>query len=604
MVVKSSVCLRRAVLSFLAVAAVTMSAQTGIAAKPGRKVKAVKSEPFEPVASAPDFAVWKKYVFRDRLALKTGKGEDGEYFLTVNGVLPKGDTTWNMVSPPIAIPEGAHEFVVSVEIKCEWAIRDHGKSGDKAENSITWFDAEHKKISSQGMPHMATGGSDGFERVREWGKIPEGARFCKIKYGFDSPNLKAGEVVTYRSFSFETVLAGSSRASEFEREWRENAWARKNFASRGAPVLYGDEPLPSKPDIPAVTLRDDGFTLVDGKPFFPIGVYNVKRGTCNSNSLDRAFADLKAAGFNFAQTYADAYEPEFMEAVRKHGMKLWVRARPGDTNFLNSGRSNPNILAWYLGDDSSRTVKPLVMRDRNASVKAADPFRITCQADSVKAREPMSNYAAYVPYSDVFMPEIYPVYGHAGDISDTTCVARTIMDMQRIAADVRQFNDGRPRGCWPIIQYFSGWNKWFHFPSREQLFAMTWASIVHGANGVVYYIYNGTSINKKTGLKNKGITETPETWRNISDLVAQLNEWMPVLLERTPKEQPKVEILEGPKRDPLDVDASVTCLYKVHEGKGRLIAVNATTEKVTARFRLPDGSVFTHSFGPFEVLLR
>ena len=57
------------------------------------------------------------------------------------------------------------------------------------------------------------------------------------------------------------------------------------------------------PDAPRATLRDDGITLIDGKPFFPIGAYAVSRREFNGNDLDRAFRDLKAAGFNFAHTY-------------------------------------------------------------------------------------------------------------------------------------------------------------------------------------------------------------------------------------------------------------------------------------------------------------
>jgi len=588
-------------LAFVAYAIAVLSPSCAQAAKP-RKAK-TPLPPAAPVAAAPDFAQWKVWNYKNRLGIETGRDADGAYFLALHGTTNRADKAWSMSSPQLAIPDGAHEFVVSVEIKCEWAIKDHGKAGDKAENAIAWFDGAGKKLSSQGMPHMATGGSSGFEKIREWGKIPDGAKSCKVKFGFNSPDLKGGETATYRAFSFETVPEGQSRAAEFEAAYRDNACLRETFMKRG-PATPPAAPPPGGAVGPSVTLRDDGFVLVDGKPFFPIGVYNVKHATVNSNSLDIAFADLKAAGFNMAQTYVDAYAPEFVEAAKKHDMKLWVSARRLDERFYDVGRRNPQILAWYVGDDSSHSVPPLAMRDNCAAIKAADPLRLTCQADSLKASEPLSNYAAYVTYSDVFMPEIYPVYGHKGDKSDATCVARVIMDMKCVASDVRQFNDGRPRGCWPIIQYFSGWNKWFHFPTREQLFAMTWASVVHGAHGVMYFIYSGTSVNRKTGLKNCGITETPETWKNISDLATQLKEWSPIIMERTPREQPKVEILAGPKRDPLDVDASVTCLYKVHDGKGRLIAVNACPEPVTAKIALPGSETVEKAFAPFEVFLK
>ena len=591
--------LRRAQMALAICVVVAISSSCALA----KKRTKMPPKPIAPVASAPNFADWNIWNYKKRLAVKTWRETDGNFYLSVHGTPLKGDSAWSASSPALVIPEGAHEFVVSFDVKCKWALKDHGKKGDKAENSISWFDADGNKISVQGMPHMTTAGSSDFERIREWGKIPEGAKSCKVKVGFNSPNLKDGDSAQYRAFSFETVPAGQSRATEFEALWRDNAHMRAVFVNRG-PATTPPAPPPGGASGIEVKLRDDGFATVDGKPFFPIGVYNVKHATVNSNSLDRAFADLKAVGFNMAQTYVDGYAPEFLEAAKKNDMKLWVSARRLDERFYEVGRRHPQILAWYIGDDSSHGVPPLVMRDNNAAIKAADPLRITCQADSLKAIEPISNYAAYVTYSDVFMPEIYPVYGHKGDPSDATCVARTIMDMKCIAKDVRQFNDGRPRACWPILQYFSGWNKWFHFPTREQLFAMTWASVVHGANGVMYFIYNGTSVNKKTGRKNCGITETPETWRNISELTTTLKEWSPILLERTPAEQPKVEILEGPKRDPLDIDASVTCLYKVHDGKGYLIAVNACPETVKARFTMPGGETFEKTFSSFEVLLK
>ena len=559
--------------------------------------------PSAPIASAPDFAAWKVWNYKNRLRFEKGRDVDGAYFLTVHGTTNRADKAWSMTSPHLIIPESAHEFVLSVEIKCKWALKDHGKEGNKVENAIFWFDADMKQMPIQTMPHMATGGSSGFEKIREWGKIPSGAKSCKIKFGFNSPDLKDGDHASYRSFTFETVPSGQSRAAEFEALWRENAWAREKFMARG-PAAVPPAPPPGGASGTAVTLRDDGFALVDGKPFFPIGVYNVKHAEFNSNSLDVAFADLKAVGFNMAHTYVDGYAPEFLDAAKKHDMKLWVSARRLDSRFYDIGRHHPQIIAWYIGDDSSCAVPPLAMRDNHAAIKAADPLRLTCQADSLKASQTLSNYAAYVTYADVFMPEIYPVYGHKGDPSDVTCVSRVILDMKRVASDVRQFNDGKPRACWPIIQYFSGWHKWFHFPSREQLFAMTWASVVHGGHGVMYFIYNGTSVNKKTGRKNCGITENRETWKNISELATLLKEWSPIIMAQTPREQPKVEILEGPKSAPLDVDASVTCLYKIHDGKGRLIAVNACPENVRARITLPCGETFEKVFAPFEVLLK
>ena len=350
--------------------------------------------------------------------------------------------------------------------------------------------------------------------------------------------------------------------------------------------------------VPKVTLRDDGATLVDGKPFFPIGIYSVCKRGFNGHSFDKAFAGLKEAGFNFAHTYGDAYDPEFLAAAGKHGIKLWVHARMPDDRLLKIGRMEPSIMAWYLGDDTASHRTPQELMDNNAAIKAVDAFRITCQADVISSDLHISRYAAYVRGTDVFMPEIYPVRKKAGDGSDKTCVAEAIRDMKRVASDVRTFGDGKPRGCWPIIQYFKGWGDWGHFPDERQLAAMTWASVIHGANGVTWYTYGGT----RDG--NEGVTSTPERWRAISKLAQELKRYSPVLLERTSRAQPTVETIEGPKKDPLGREPSVSVLLKVHKGKPYLFAVNASPESVTARIRLPDGNAFTERFPPFGVLIR
>ena len=339
------------------------------------------------------------------------------------------------------------------------------------------------------------------------------------------------------------------------------------------------------PSTPNVTLRDDGATLIDGEPFFPIGLYAVQKREFNGNDFDRAFAGLAAGGFNFAHTYGKI-DREFLDAAHRHGLRLWCAAREPDAFFMDVMRHHPAALAWYLGDDTSDNTTPEELLERQSAVNAADPTRITCQADPVGPKEfarVASRYADYVTGTDVFMPEIYPVRGKAGDETDRTCVAKVIHDMRAVAADRRDHGDGRPRGCWPIIQYFKGWGNWGHFPTRAQLAAMTWAAVVHGANGVTWYTYGG---NAKDG--NEGVTSTPERWRNICELAGRLKELSPVLLERTPPDQPHVEIVSGAVHDPFGQPA-VSCLLKRQNGIATMIVVNAAPAPATARFGVAGG---------------
>ena len=52
----------------------------------------------------------------------------------------------------------------------------------------------------------------------------------------------------------------------------------------------------------------------------------------------RAAAAIKAAGFNFAHTYDNTWDSEFLAAARKYGFKLWVAGRYMHRNFFEKGR--------------------------------------------------------------------------------------------------------------------------------------------------------------------------------------------------------------------------------------------------------------------------
>ncbi len=532
-------------------------------------------------------ANWKFKNFGGHLAFETNAAGCAEYFV-VKGSSNKCDTAWSVVSERVGVPQDAREFVFSVDVKTQKMILDQGKCGEGWNNAITWFGANRKKISAQPIPRFVVPGCGEFQTVREWGEVPAGAAYCTVRMGFDEPNVGPGEEVCFRGISLELLPASQSCRAEFEKEQKDGTW----LVDRLYPHRKAE---PQK-----VTLRDDGMTLINGKPFFPIGIYAVCKREFNGHDLDKAFAGLKEAGFNFAHTYGNSYDPEFTAAARKYGFKLWVQARMPDRKLLDEGRHNPSIIAWYLGDDTSGHQSPQEVNDNNAAVKAVDPYRITCQADPIGSDRVVSRYAAYVRSTDVFMPEIYPVRAAVGDKTDSTCVAETVRDMKRVAADVKMFGDGRPRGCWPIIQYFKGWGGWDHFPTRDQLLAMTWAAVIHGAHGMTWYTYGGF-LSKKTGKKNEGITSTPERWKAISELATKLRDLSPVLTERTPKEQPKVEIVSGPEMDPLGANPSVTALLKRHAGKDYLFMVNASTEPVKAKVTMPDGRVMECDLPPFGV---
>ncbi len=334
---------------------------------------------------------------------------------------------------------------------------------------------------------------------------------------------------------------------------------------------------------PQVTLRDDGIALVDGKPFFPIGLYGLRALPLNGESIEKAVDDVAKGGFNLVHSYAAGTTKKFLDLAHSHGLMTWTGSRIPGTNFVETLCRHPAVLAWYVGDDTAMHFTPQQIYDRVDGVKAIDPTRITCQADAMNSGDSVSSYRPFVKVTDVFMPEIYPVH-NVEPVPSDRCVAVTIRDMERFKRDVAEAEDDRPHAVWPIIQYFKGWTSWKRFPTKDELFAMTFAAIAHGAHGVTWYTYGGV-VDPAKKRDNHGASSTPETWCNMTNLVARLRALSPVLVTRTPPQPAPAKILSGPEKDVLG-NGSISMLMKRYRGETYLIAVNGTLADVQAEFDL------------------
>ena len=358
-----------------------------------------------------------------------------------------------------------------------------------------------------------------------------------------------------------------------------------NVAEARKIFLIGTAPATTR-----TTLRDDGVILIDGKPHFPIGIYGVNRHMFNAYSFDRAVSDLKAAGFNTLQSYHSERLPGFLAAVGRHGMRTWTDARRLNDDFVARIRFNPDVIAWYIGDDTFDNTTPEQLQDRADNARALDPARVTAQADPVWSYSTVDRYWHYAAVADVFLPEIYPVRGKS-EKDDRQCVASVIRDMRCILRNQRERGGGRPHAVWPIIQEFYGWSSWSRFPTEAEFRGMCFAALVHGAKGLTLYTYGTTLIPEKK-IFNYGVTATEDVWCATTNLTRQVASLVPVLLERDVAQPPVPQVLSGPVRDAMDEGPSVTVLLKCHDGWTYLLAVNAADASVKARFDVgADGPV-------------
>ena len=232
-------------------------------------------------------------------------------------------------------------------------------------------------------------------------------------------------------------------------------------------------------------------TIVDGKPFFPLGAYINHidwRGETN-------FSIYCQAPFNCVLPYALPQNKECLDLCQRTNLMViasvyhvwagtqnaWVKKESEEEPFLRQAAelcaNHPALLAWYLYDELPTSMLPRMDRRRRlmAEIDPEHPtFGCVCQIDEMKD---------YLPTFDVVGSDPYPIgreHIKAHPIS--------------MAGDwTRRTREGTfgARAMWQIPQMFD-W-AWYSkggipkFPTRDEFRNMSYQCVAEGANGLVYY---------------------------------------------------------------------------------------------------------------------
>jgi hypothetical protein len=256
-------------------------------------------------------------------------------------------------------------------------------------------------------------------------------------------------------------------------------------------ALAQTKPAPS----PAkVTFRDDGITLVNGKPYFPIGIYVYELNT-------NVMADCHEHQFN--TIVGNAFEPDKLDYLRDHGM-MAVPIVHGD--WVAKGKDHPAMLAWCLTDEPEGRLKPEETKKLYEELKKKDPNHpIGIDHYLFEA------LAQYKDSTDFTMTDVYPILkDHDGLIHN---VGVFIDEARRV-----HNNPNWPH--WAYIQDFGGpdteGGKWAQ-PLPHEVRCMTFIALVHRAGAIMYFSY---------------WPKAPTTWNSITDLNKDLHRIEPWILAR------------------------------------------------------------------------
>ncbi len=336
----------------------------------------------------------------------------------------------------------------------------------------------------------------------------------------------------------------------------------------------GQKSVPRK-----VAIDSHGRCLVDGQPFFPLGMYwNVQP--------DKELVNVYAKSpFNVAMNYKNIGRDD-VAMFHSAGVKLLVTVRHhylGNGHMMKSGLDtiekihsdldkrmdifvgSPALLGWYVNDEAPTSEIPSrkVLYDH---VRERDPEHPAwCVLDRTHdLREFQLTY-------DVLGMDPYPVGRHP--LEHVTKMVR--------AAKAETFG---ARPMWNVPQAFD-WGDCGGsescFPSYAQLRNIAWQHIANGANGLVSFVFDRRLLERDGGC----------CWRDVCRVGEEILEAVPVLLSAD--ETPVV------KRTEPDLLAFRLWSYR---GDLYAAAVNPTERPMSASVELEVGKTWECNLAPAEVV--
>lgn len=326
------------------------------------------------------------------------------------------------------------------------------------------------------------------------------------------------------------------------------------------------------PTVRRVRIDRLGRTLVDGKPFFPLGMWARKIDPTN-------LAVYARSPFNCVAPYESM--PEWkLDLLDRHGLKTVYplcceygnRAKTDARirGLVERVKGHPAVLGWYMGDEPPmQAIAELT--DRYEMVKKIDddhPAWIT-QCVFTDIRHSLTAY-------DIAGVDPYPV--PVGPVSAAVASAR-----------IAEENSFGTRPDWFSVQAF-GW-EWLgrrerigqRAPTKQEIANMTWQAIAGGAKGIFYYGFQHLD----EPHKDPDDTFWP-AWSRVVAAAAEVRQYEHVLLSDDPAPLASCD------------NESVATRGWTKDGRVYVLAVNVTREPQSATLRVPAGLALSApaEFGP------
>jgi hypothetical protein len=370
--------------------------------------------------------------------------------------------------------------------------------------------------------------------------------------------------------TFDAPFSGPTKVSFSLTGQKQGAYKLLAELTRDGKIIAVSESalFPYKPN-PKVGFDKNGFLKVEGKPFFPIGIYSLENRQWGAD--DAIMKDAHDAGFNSTVLYQVKLSElmPVLDACQRNGIKALVyptipfdqltgKETPESTRAdIDARRNHPAVIGWYMVDEPEGIGRaPSAMeRKRYQFVKEYDQDHICAMV--VTTPEAAKDYHLG---ADVMWIDPYPVPAQPVTyVSD--CVG----------GEVKAVEKDQPVWCVPQAFDWSVFNtgkiKEMHRPTADEERCMTYLALVNGAKGIIYWPYNGMYY---------FITDYPEHWADMKRIAGELRDLTPVLLTPTVEKKLSAD----------SKNAGIQMMLKKYKGSWYAFAVNGLTTGTKATFKL------------------
>ncbi|HUT88578.1 MAG TPA: hypothetical protein VMY37_03725 [Thermoguttaceae bacterium] len=559
---------------------------------PERYSLASQKVPLEPGRKY-QFSVWVKT--KDIAGPESGatisiewQGKDGKW---LGGLYPsgvKGTRDWTQAVSITRVPKEAASFTVLCYVR-------------KGMTGTAWFDdVEVVRIVDPPMRTTllspgyrgritAAGPDTGRARVRldlvDYDYQPQGLRIhASLRHGADGEVLWETETQPASDVEEPTDLAfptGQLAVGEYDLQVR-------LLGPNGDEIQKATHRLVRVPDDfqPRSTIDEHRRLVVDGKPFFPIGMY---WSSINEEDV-KVYAQSK---FNCLMPYGSP-KPEQMDLAAKHGLKViysvkdWYAGSRYCPGFIKSVddeeprirervrqfRDYPALLAWYLNDELPQRFMPQ-LEAHQRWVAEEDPHHPTWVV-----LYQYRDVDAYLNTFDVIGTDPYPIGRSPAS-----------MAAQWTAETFRQVERARPMWQVPQLHNWANYRKGeaedpkLHTPTFDEVRSMAWQCIAEGATGLVFYSWYDVKRNPDVSFDVQ--------WDGLKRVAAEIDSLAPVLLSIDPV--PEIQVACDPA--PADGPGWLNWTARTHAGKLYLVAVNNGDGEGQVTFTLPGAPRSVHVVG-------